>query len=61
MELKWSGDWKSCSAPKSSNCTFMELKLNDNVINTWGAISSNCTFMELKYFINNLTIRIEKF
>ena len=39
----------------------MELKLNDNVINTWGAISSNCTFMELKYFINNLTIRIEKF
>ena len=33
----------------SSNCTFMELKLDSGVEVSGKIISSNCTFMELKY------------
>ena len=35
--------------PNSSNCTFMELKLQSLVFHPLPDDGSNCTFMELKY------------
>ena len=49
MELKYVYQISSFFELKSSNCTFMELKLTTGVGVMAIASGSNCTFMELKW------------
>ena len=48
MELKLGNNYSGLYAPKSSNCTFMELKFLVFQQVDSKAVCSNCTFMELK-------------
>ena len=59
MELKYPHHLTEGKRTRSSNCTFMELKLTKAP--KAKERSSNCTFMELKYAMNYKIMQEQKF